>query len=77
MLCLYARHPGKRFTVKELSALLETELPSERADFNVNDFIGQLARRGALIPVERDSTGSFLPESVGIYLVENAQTEGR
>ena len=44
LLCLYARHPGRRFTSSELESLLRTELP-DRSDLNVSNFFAQLQKR--------------------------------
>ncbi len=68
LLCVYARHPGRRFTVQELEALLWMELP-ERSDFNVNDLLAQLQRKPH-VPVERDEDGSYIPESVRVCFLD-------
>ena len=43
LLCIYARHPGKQFTISELETLLEADLV-DREDPNVGDFLGQLQK---------------------------------
>ncbi len=69
LLCILARHPGRRFASAELRVLLESEL-ADRAWFNVGDFIAQLQRRRRL-PVGRDERGSFLQESIRVCLLEH------
>ena len=68
LLCIYAPHPGKRFTVGELETLLAMELP-DRVDLNVNDFFSQLQRK-PLVPVERDTDGSYIPASVRVCFLD-------
>ncbi len=68
LLCLYARYPGRRFTNGELRTLLEQEMVPRLA-LNVGDFIGQLLRRTPPLPVERDSDGSYIPESARVCLL--------
>ncbi len=68
LLCVYARHPGRRFTMGELETLLRMELP-DREDFNVSDFFTQLQRKPH-VPVERDADGSYIPESVKVCLLD-------
>jgi hypothetical protein len=68
LLCIYARHPGRRFTIGELETLLGMELP-DRADFNVTDFFNQLQRK-PLVPVERDEEGSYIPEPVRVCFLD-------
>ena len=67
LLCLYARYPGRRFTNGELRTLLEREM-ANRSTLNIGDFIGQLQRRTPPLPVERDSNGSYISESVRVCL---------
>ena len=69
LLCIYARHPGRQFAVRELETLLEMELP-DRADLNVNDLFNQLQRK-PLVPVERDRDGSCIPESVSVCFLDH------
>jgi hypothetical protein len=68
LLCIYARHPGRRFTIGELETLLGMELP-DRADFNVNDFFTQLQRKPD-VPVERDAHGTYILESVRVCFLD-------
>ena len=69
LLCVYARHPGRQFTVRELETLLGMELP-DRADLNVNDLFNQLQRK-PLVPVERDRDGSCIPKSVSVCFLDH------
>ena len=69
LLCVYARHPGRQFTVRELETLLGMELP-DRVDLNVNDLFNQLQRK-PLVPVERDRDGSCIPESVSVCFLDH------
>ena len=71
LLCLYARHPGRRFTSSELESLLRTELP-DRSDLNVSNFFAQLQKRQSPpVPVRRDADGSYIPETVNICFLDN------
>ncbi len=70
LLCILARHPGRRFTNAELRAILEPEL-SDRALFSVGDFIRQLQKRRPRLGVERDDRGSYLAEAVRVCLLEH------
>ena len=71
LLCLYARHPGRRFTSSELESLLRTELP-DRAELNVSNFFAQLQKRQSPpVPVRRDADGSYIPETVNICFLDN------
>ena len=71
LLCLYARHPGRRFTSSELESLLRTELP-DRAELNVSNFFAQLQKRQSPpVPVQRDADGSYIPETVNICFLDN------
>ena len=70
LLCLYAHHPGRRFTNGELEMLLKPELP-DRDGFNVSDFFSQLQRRNPLIPVQRDIHGSYIPETAGVCYLDH------
>ena len=69
LLCVYARHPGKRFTAGELEMLLQADLPG-RDGFNVSDFYAQLRKRAPLVPVERDSEGSCIPATVEVCFLD-------
>ena len=69
LLCIYARHPGRRFGNAELRALLEPELAG-REWFNVRDFVSQLQRRQPRLPVNRDGSGSFLEEGIKVCLLD-------
>ena len=60
LLCVYARHPGRRFTTAELEFLLKSDLP-DRDGFNVSDFFTQLQKRTPLVPVQRDDHGTYIP----------------
>ena len=70
LLCIYARHPGRRFGNAELRALLEPELAG-REWFNVRDFVSQLQRRQPPLPVNRDDMGSFLEEGAKVCLLDS------
>ena len=71
LLCLYARHPGRRFTSSELESLLRMELP-DRSDLNVSNFFAQLQKRQSpRVPVRRDAEGSYIPETVNICFLDN------
>ena len=71
LLCIYARHPGRRFTTAELQTLLEAELP-DRDSINVSDILGQLMRRASFIPVQRDAQGSYIPEDVNVCFLDRS-----
>ena len=77
LLCIYARHPGRRFTAGELETLLKADL-LDRKDFNVSDFFAQLQKRGPLVPVRRDDDGTYIPETVKVcfldHLLPSSQT---
>ena len=70
LLCLYARHPGKRFTTSELEVLLQADLP-ERDGFNVSDFFAQLQKRAPQVKVERDSEGSYMPDTADVCFLDH------
>ena len=72
LLCILARHPGRRFASAELRAILEPEF-GDRDSFNVGDFIGQLQRRPHL-RVERDDRGAFLHDAVRVCLLEHRRS---
>ena len=69
LLCIYARHPGKRFTTGELEVLLQADLPG-RDGFNVSDFFAQLQKRAPLVAVERDGEGSYMPDTVDVCFLD-------
>ncbi len=69
LLCVYARYPGRQFTIGELETLLGMELP-DRVDLNVNDFFSQLQRK-PLVPVRRDTDGSYIPDSVKVCFLDH------
>ena len=70
LLCIYARHPGRRFTTGELRAIVSQDL-TDRSSVNVGDFISQLRRRRPRLPVEHDNNVSFLPDSVRVCLLDH------
>ena len=72
LLSIYARHPGRRFTNGELRVMVSQDL-TDRLSVNVGDFISQLRRRSPPIPVEQDGDASFLPGSVRVCLLDQAQ----
>ena len=72
LLCVLARHPGRRFPGTELRALLEPEL-SDRDWLGVSDFTRQLQTRKHRLPVERDHRGSFLQDGIRVCLLERQQ----
>ena len=77
LLCVYARHPGRRFTAGELEVLLKSDL-SQRDGFNVSDFFAQLQKRDPLVPVRRDDHGTYIPDTVRICFLDHwpaAQSE--
>ena len=76
LLCMLARHPGRRFTGSELRALLAPEF-SDRDWFGVSDFVRQLQRRRPRLPVERDDRGILLQEGVLVCLLELHLNSGR
>lgn len=70
LLCIYARHPGRRFTSAELESLLRTELP-DRAELNVSNFFAQLQKRQRPpVPVQREDDGSYIPETVNVCFLD-------
>ena len=75
LLCIYARHPGQRFTNAELRMLLDRDL-SDRASVDVGEFISQLRRRKPRLPVDRDEVGSFLDDSVNVCFLDYRQSHG-
>lgn len=70
LLCVYARHPGRRFTTAELEFLLRPELP-DRDGFNVSDFYAQLQKRNPLVPVQRDDDGTYMPEAATVCFLDH------
>ena len=70
LLCIYARHPGQRFTNGELRMLLEWEL-SDRVSVDVGEFISQLQGRRPRLAIQRDDTGSFLDDAVKVCLLDH------
>ena len=70
LLCIYARHPGKRFTNAELRSLLREDLP-DRPSVNVTDFFNQLRKKRPSLPVARDGDSTYLPESLKVCLLTN------
>ena len=73
LLCIYARHPGRRFTNRQLSALLKRQMTA-RDSLNIRDFIYQLQGREPRIPVRQDDAGSFLDDAVRVCLFDNRQS---
>ena len=73
LLCVYARHPGRRFTTSELEMLLKSDMP-DRDGFNVSDFFAQLQKRNPLVPVQRDDHGTFIPESAMVCFLDHWAT---
>ena len=76
LLCVYARHPGRRFTAGELESLLSTDLP-EREIFNVSDIVAQLQRRKLPVPVRRDADGTYIPKTVGVCFLDHYRPAGQ
>ena len=70
LLCVYARHPGRRFTTAELEFLLKPDLP-DRDGFNVSDFYAQLQKRNPLVPVQRDDDGTYIPEAATVCFLDH------
>ena len=70
LLCVYARHPGRRFTTSELEMLLKSDMP-DREGYNVSDFFAQLQRRTPLVPVQRDDHGTFIAESAKVCFLDH------
>ena len=70
LLCVYARHPGRRFTTAELEFLLKSDLP-DRDGFNVSDFFAQLQKRTPLVPVQRDDHGTYIPETATVCFLDH------
>lgn len=70
LLCVYARHPGRRFTSSELEVLLGEDL-SGRDGFNVSDFFAQLQKRNPMVPVCRDDHGTYLPATVKVCFLDH------
>ncbi len=70
LLCVYARHPGRRFTTSELELLLKSDMPG-RDGFNVSDFFAQLQRRAPIVPVQRDDHGTYIPESAKVCFLDH------
>lgn len=70
LLCVYARHPGRRFTTPELEFLLKPDLP-DRNGFNVSDFFAQLQKRNPLVPVRRDDQGTYIPEAATVCFLDH------
>ena len=69
LLCVYARHPGKRFSASELEIMLKADLP-EREGFNVSDIFAQLQKRAHLVPVQRDADGTYIPGTVNVCFLD-------
>ena len=70
LLCIYARHPGRRFTTGELEVMLRTDL-EDRDGFNVSDFFAQLHKRTPLVPVQRDDGRSYIPDTVSVCFLDH------
>ena len=70
LLCIYASHPGKRFTNRELRNLLQNDL-QDRHSLNVTDFFNQLRKKRPSLPVARDGDTTYLPESLKVCLLTN------
>ena len=71
LLCIYASHPGKRFTNAELRSLLQEDLP-DRPALNVTDFFNQLRKKRPSLPVARDGDSTYLSESFKVCLLANS-----
>ena len=71
LLCIYASHPGKRFTNAELRGLLQEDLP-DRPALNVTDFFNQLRKKRPSLPVARYGDSTYLPESFKVCLLANS-----
>ena len=70
LLCIYASHPGKRFTNAELRILLQEDLP-DQPSVNVTDFFNQLRKKRPSLPVARDGDSTYLSESFKVCLLAN------
>ena len=74
LLCVYARHPARRFTNGELETLIQNDLAGDRTSMNVGEFISQLQRGGQSrpgLPVQRDGTTSYLDAAVNVCLLDH------
>ena len=60
LLCVYARHLGRRFTTSELEMLLKSDMP-DRDGFNVSDFFAQLQKRNPWSPSGVTTTAHSSP----------------
>ena len=70
LLCVYARHPGRRrFTTGELRAIAGRGL-SNRRSIGIGDFIRQLQRRDPSVPVVREGDRSYIPGSARVCLLD-------
>ncbi len=67
--CVYARHPGRRFTTGEFRAIVGRGL-SNRRSIGIGDFIRQLQRREPSVPVVREGDRSYTPESARVCLID-------
>ena len=70
LLGVYAEHPGKRFTSRELETLLGPRMKF-RDKLNVRSYIYQLRRREA-ITIESDVNGTYMPEWVKVCILDRA-----
>ena len=70
LLGIYVRNPGRRFANADLCVMLAWELGRSPDSINVGDFIGQLQRRKPPLPVHRDESGSYIPDSIRVCLLE-------
>ena len=68
LLCIYAAHPGERFTNSELRTLLREVLPG-RPSLNVTDFFSQLKNKRPSVPVVREGDTTYLPQSAKVCIL--------
>ena len=80
LLCIYARHPGRRYTTGELETLIRDDLADDRMSLNVTEFISQLQRGGRSrpgLPVLRDGATSRFDAAVNVCLLDHRPSSRR
>ena len=69
LLCIYARYPGKKFSIGQLRTMLDTELPNHFS-MNVGDFINQLLAKKPALPIHKDHGTSHLSGAIKTCLLQ-------
>jgi len=76
LLCIYARYPGRTFSISQLRAMLDAELPNHFS-INISDFINQLRAKKPALPIHKGHGGTHLSEAIKICLLQRRRKSPR